>query len=643
MSKKKPTVIQKFWERAFGQPNRSALLIRNRETKPTVHVVGGMGHASVVVIPPPPFIHISNEGAANAVFTLTALLRTSGFKAGDRAAVLAWNCPEWVVADLAIQSLGGITVPIYPHSTPEQVNYVLKDSGAKFVFSNDKLQLDKVESTLARGFLFDSVPMLLGLGSASRPFMEWFTRDALTEKNNGSASWATITGERDRLKTSFITEGSGTPAREDTATIIYTSGSTGVPKGVVLTHGNFAAACEGLLQHGFSLDPDRDVYLSYLPLAHVYERAAGEMLCTWLGIPMAFCKVEDVGEMIKLVQPTALHGVPAVWRKVKDKVDTKLSQATGLRAKLIAWAFAQKEPGLKRWLADKLVYGKIRAELGGRLRLTTSGGAPISPEIIDFYNQIGIELLQGYGLTETTGASVVNRPSGMSACSTGGCNKVGSVGQVVPGLEVRIVPVPGQEDSQDGEIQLRGEAVCKGYWNLPAETAKLFTADGWLRTGDLGRLDADGFLYITGRLKRLLKTDGGKYVAPEKIEKSFEGNPIVQYVVPVGDGKPYISALVFVNQLEAKELLLRKGVTAGGTTPADIASQPLVIEAVNAALKAANEKLERWETVKKVDIVDVEATIAGGLLTPTLKIRTEEVLKRFANRVAAFYDKGKVA
>jgi long-chain acyl-CoA synthetase len=477
-----------------------------------------------------------------------------------------------------------------------------------------------------RTVLFDDIPHLIAAPAESGNFINAFLAD-------DTALTAAVAGELAAVRadtTCGIT-------RDDLATIIYTSGSTGEPKGVMLTHGAFAAGCEGMLAHGFDIRQDRDVYLSYLPLAHVYERACGIMLCLWTGVPAAFCGIEEVRDVLKQVRPTLLHGVPAVWRKVKDNI---FAHATGFKDKMLNWALAQKQPGFKRFLADKLVFRKIRGELGGRLRICTSGGAPISPEIVEFYQQIGIQLLQGYGLTETTGASVVNRPSG---CADGACNKIGSVGTLIneAGLEMRIAPLPGQEDSGEGEIQFRGPTVMSGYWNRPADSSKTFTDDGWFKTGDRGRVDEHGFLFITGRIKRLLKTDGGKYVAPEKIEKAFEGSPLVAYVVPVGDGKPFISGLVFLNMQLASEIFNKTGsaVITVPLTPAVLAQNAEVIAAVQNAVNQANAKLERWEQLKKFSIVPVEATVADGLLTPTLKIRTEEVLKRYADMVEALYRK----
>lgn len=311
---------------------------------------------------------------------------------------------------------------------------------------------------------------------------------------------------------------------------------------------------------------------------------------------------------------------------MKDKITGKLDAATGVKKWLIGWALTANKPGFKRWLADWLVFSKIRKELGGQLRIMLSGGAPISPDVIQFFELVGLELLQGYGLTETSGGVSAERPTGTPGAE-GKCRRVGSVGQVVDGSTVKLV---------DDEIWIRGPLVFQGYWNLPEETSKALTDDGWFRTGDLGRFDADGFLYITGRKKRLLKTEGGKYVAPEKIEKIFETESIVQYVVPVGDGQKFISALIFVNLMVAKEKMARTA-PAGEDVAAWLAKQPELLAMVKGAVDSVNARLEQWETIKKYEVLPVEASVANGLLTPTLKIRTEEVLKRYKATIDAFY------
>lgn len=625
------TLIRKFWSHVFQNPEGKSVVLKNPNADTAYPIIVGAPFVGAHVVLPPQNTHIDWERAGFAVATIMAYLRKNGFQKGDRAAILGWNSPEWVWADLAIQSLGGVSVPIYPHSAAEQVNYVLENSDAKFTFTNEDEQLKKV--AVGKAVHFDEIPSALWSGLPKRPFTRWFIGFS-AERADNADNWPGVAAELASLKSQLNKPNFCGVAHDDLATIIYTSGSTGVPKGGMLTHGNIASACESLMAHGFEQDPENDLYLSFLPLAHVYERVDGMALAIWNACPVVFCKVDEVAHSLKAYRPSILLGVPAVWRKIKDNIEAKLKEATGLKKSLVTWAFQQKEPGFKHFLADLLVFRKIRGELGGSLRVMLSGGAPISPDVIAFYNQIGLELLQGYGLTETAGGITTNRPSNLKGAK-GPVNKVGAVGQVVPGCQVRIVPEPGQEGSGQGEILLAGPLVFKGYWKMPEETAKTFSADGWFKTGDLGRVDEDGFLFITGRKKRLLKTEGGKYVAPEKIEKSFEPYPVVQYVVPVGDGRKYVSALVFVNQVIARGIT--GDVPAGTDAAAFIASHPAIVKAVDEAVNAVNGKLERWETIKKYKIIPVEALVANGLLTPTLKIRSEEASKRFKAEIESLY------
>ena len=605
---KNNTLINKFWARVLSTPTGTSMLLKNP------------------LAPSGEFAKLDWFTAGSAVAMIMDFLIATGFKKGDRAAILAWNCPEWVWADLAIQSLGGITVSIYPNSSAEQVNYVLNDSGATLLLTNDTTQLDKVSSSVTC-VNFDEISANLNLAGAesNRKLHEHFLLDRLFYCGFNAPNLSDF--DADSL-----------------ATLIYSSGSTGIPKGCMITHGNIAGALSALEAAGFELSPDRDRYLSYLPLAHVYERINGMALCIWNGIPVAFSTVDEVKNDIGKVRPTMLCGVPAVWRKIKAGIDDPkdalpaLLNKLGLWQKLLNWALNQKS-GLFKKVADRVVLDKIRARLGGRLKLLVSGGAPIAPELLEFFNKLGLELLEGYGATETTGGISTNRPSSKSGAEHPG-NKVGSVGQILPGAAIRLVAVEGEEDSGLGEIWLGGPQIFRGYWgkaDLTAETLVIEGAQVWYKTGDLGRLDADGFLYISGRKDGMYKTDGGKYVAKEKIEKAFETHQIIQCVVPVAQGRKFTSALVFVNQTAARAI-------AAGTIPekaenaaAFFSTDTAVHSAVEKAVKAANEGLEQWEKVKKFVIMPHEATVANGLLTPTLKIRTKEAHKRFANEIEAIY------
>lgn len=605
------TLVRQFWSHVFNTPDRTAVLTKNeaKHNNDLVYITAGYPGLGPTWIPETPsHREITWRECGLIVAELMVYLQDQGFAKGSRSALLAWNCPEWVWMDLAIQSLGGTSVPIYPNSAADQVSYIVRDSGATTIFVDGADQLAKcggVKGLVAQTFQ-----------TATKNTLDY---TGATTREASPRAVAMLASIEKQFRGTALKEKFLGISGSDIATIIYTSGSTGAPKGVVLTHHNIASACEALLRHGFTFTQD-DIYLSYLPLAHVYERVNGTSLCLWFGVTSAFCKVEDMADVVKQIRPTVLLGVPAVWRKIKDKAEAQLHAATGLKKMLIDWAFKQTKPGFKRTIADKLVFSKIRAALGGRVRVMLSGGAPIAADVINFFDVTGFTLRQGYGLTETCGGIAVNTIDN---------NRVGSVGRVVDCIEVKIVPEPG-DTSGAGVIWLKGDCVTPGYWQLPDANVASFD-NGWFNTGDLGRFDADGYLYITGRKKRLLKTDGGKYVAPEKLENAFDGiDELVQYVVPVGDGKPFIGALVFLNQDKAKKLLSDKSVALpAGDLPAFFATHPAIVARVQEIVDKANKTLERWETIKQFGIVPVAASIDNGLLTNKLSIRTEEVLKRY--------------
>jgi len=644
-------LVGRFWQHVFLKQHSTAVLLKNPNPK-TEYVVGAIspyGVGGVVVVKPRPYIDLTWNEAGAIVAEMISALQRNGVKRGDRVALLSWNCPEWVWTDIAIQSLGAIAVPIYPNSAPEAVNYILGDCGAKLLIADDKSQTKKVATTggapvktllfsdLAAGSEHYNVRVKGGelktAATHENPFPSISTspaaRDVLTflKVNGGKLAQGDLFME--------VPAPGGTSqgvSMGHTCTLIYTSGSTGEPKGVELTQENITASCQGVHDHGFNFN-ESDLYLSYLPLAHCYERINGQYICLWNAVPTAFCKVEEVAKAIKILRPTILLGVPQIWRKIKEKIESEIAAARGIKAKLIKWAFAQEPGTISHWFADMLVFSKMRAGLGGRLRIMGSGGAAISAEVMSFYRGIGLSIIQGYGLTETCGAIAANNPTS---------NKVGTVGKLIPGVEIKFVPLPGDTGS-GGVIYLKGKPVCKGYYNRPEETAKSFTADGWFNTGDIGYMDEDDNLVITGRAKRLFKTEGGKYVAPEKVEKSFDGHAIIQAIVPLGDNRPFISALIFVNPLVARELLTAKGISVpagdADSTQAFLANHEVIKEAIKAAIAEGNTRLEQWETVKKVEVIGDEATVANGLLTATLKIRSEEAMKRYASRIDAIYTK----
>ena len=601
------TLIERFWMHVFNRPSSKFMLAKSADNSK--------------------ILSISWMRAGIAVAILMDHLRNNGFKKGDRAAILGWNSPEWVFADLAIQSLGGVTVPIYPNSAADQVNYILSDAGVSITFSDDSKQLEKVKVGAACNFA-----TIAKLGDCVHKLPE---RDSMALPLPSMA----VAKELGDMRKQFEAGEVGGVTHDDLATLIYTSGSSGTPKGCKISHGNIAASI-GSVTELINLNGATDVYLSYLPLAHVYERINGMGLCIWSGVPVAFSPVDKVAENLVFFKPTLLCGVPAVWEKMRNGIyDPKKGflpttlKRLGLWKPLLDAALSCKKGSVMQRLLDKKLFSPIRAALGGRLKLLVSGGAPIAPETLHFYNGLGLQLLEGYGATETTSAAVSNRPQDPESSKP--TNKVGSVGLPVSGLELRIVADPAEELGL-GEIQMRGAQIFGGYWNLPEATAEAFTADGWFRTGDLGRLDDDGFLYVAGRANGMYKTTGGKFVCREKLEGALKAYPIVQYSVPVAHGRKFATVLIFVNPDVAAQLTGKKA-PAGVDAAAFYATQPEVLKAVDEAVAGANKELEHWEKMQYSRIIPVAATVDNGIVTETLKIRSKVLLKRFEKEIDELY------
>lgn len=656
-------LLNQYWSHVFNSPDAESVRLKNPRFGQIKVVPSFAPSPSAVILEAPEYVPLAWKHVGAITATVVSFLRKHGIKRGDRVAILSWNSPEWVWTDIAIQTLGAVTVPIYPNTASEQVNYILANAGVKILLADDVPQAKKVNAdSSVKAFLFSEAC------GESKTYQTLVVAKGELEARAAADSMNTLEGEVSYGRSPPIAEDQDTAAilsalsaqvkgsrisagvfnevvgagetpqgivESDLASIIYTSGSTGVPKGVQITHGNIAASCSAVHDHGFDFN-EHDLYLSYLPLAHCYERINGQYICLWFRVPVAFCKVEDFAKSLKKLRPTIVLGVPAIWRKIKDNIQAQLDSAKGIKKRLVNWALTATKPGVKRWFADLLVFRTIRAGLGGRLRIAGSGGGPISPELLIFFRTIGIDVIEGYGLTETCGAVTANKP---------GQIRIGTVGKPIASVQVKIAPKDGINDGS-GEIYLKGGPVSPGYWQLPEDNAKTYDPEGWFKTGDLGRFDEEGNLKITGRSKRLLKTDGGKYVSPEKVEKAFDGFAIIQSIVPVGDACPFIGALIFVNPVAAKDLLREKGLGDSIPKGDPVATQlflvkhPEVLSAIKSAVDSANTTLEHWETIKKFEVIEDEATVAGGLLTATLKIRTEEAMKRYADRVKKIYTKG---
>ncbi len=557
--------------------------------------------------------HRRMESLSAADFTdsvrRTALaLESRGVAKGDRVALFATNRPEWHVVDFACHLLGAVPVPIYPTLTAAQVAYILLDSGAEWVFYDDRAKRDLLAGLAPDG---------RGEGGAERQGLRLVAMDADAAAEGGTTLDALIADPALSADTD-LEAFRGRVERSDTASIIYTSGTTGDPKGVVLSHWNFVSnllACEKLFELG-----EEDQALSFLPLSHVFERTV-DYLFFYLGVSIHYSPaIERVAGLMPVIRPTVLCSVPRLYESAYVRIQGTFASQPRLRRRLIDWALGvgrrRAERGgarLRGLVADRLVFSKIKERFGGRLRFAISGGAAIADEVAAFFDAIGIRLYQGYGLTETAPVLAVEYP---------GATRRGSVGKAAPGIELRI--------DDDGEILARTEGLMQGYWKKPDATAQAVDTDGWFHTGDIGRLDDDGYLYITDRKKDLLVTSGGKNVAPQPIEQMLITHPAVAQVVVVGDGYPYLNALVVPNYAEPPAPF-------SGMDPAELREDPRLQEIVQGLLDRANALLPAHERVRRFRLLERELTIEEGEITPTLKVRRKIVSERYRDVIASMY------
>ncbi|MGW3072136.1 MULTISPECIES: AMP-dependent synthetase/ligase [unclassified Kitasatospora] len=536
-------------------------------------------------------------------------LIAAGVRPGDRVGIMSRTRYEWTLLDFAIWTAGAVTVPVYETSSPEQVEWILGDSGAVAVIT------ETAQHVAVVGEVRDRLPELKH-----------------TWQIEGGALAALDAAGQD-VPDATVHERRRIAGPDDVATIVYTSGTTGRPKGCQLTHGNFLAECGNIVERLAPLfRTGESSVLLFLPLAHVLARIA-EIAPAMAPIKLGHVSdIRDVTAELAAFKPTLILGVPRVFEKVYNTARAK-AQADGkgrifdkAADTAIAYSRALDAGGaglvlrLKHAVFDKLVYSKLRAALGGRATHAISGGAPLGERLGHFYRGIGFTVLEGYGLTETCAATAFNpydRP------------KIGTVGQPVPGSSVRI--------AEDGEVLLKGPHVSTGYWNNPQATADAFK-DGWFSTGDLGSLDSDGYLTITGRKKEIIVTAGGKNVAPAVIEDRIRGHALVGEVMVVGDRKPFVACLITVDPDFFPKWKELNGKPAGATV-ADLAEDPDLLAALQAAVDDGNAAVSHAEAVKKFRLLDTEFSEESGHLTPSLKLKRNAVLKDFAADVEALYRK----
>ena len=538
-----------------------------------------------------------------------------GVKPGDRVGVFAPNCPEWHTADFAINGSGAVTVPIYFNESPDRMTYILNHSGAQVVFLTGLAQLEKFK--LIRGQLPQVQNVIVAGAGESLPaeFLRYETLIA-------AAGPTEIAAYRSRV---------AQVQPEQLASIIYTSGTTGEPKGVMLTHANFSSnvvdACEG-----FNVVPETDVAVSFLPLAHVYGRML-DYLYIFQGCPIAYVEVvENVAQALLEVHPTLLAAVPRFFEKIYARLMEKGSQTKGLRRKLFdfamkaareaaPWRCGQGAASLKlrlKWaISDRLVYAKIREGTGGRLRAVMSGGAPLSKSLGEFFWSIGIPIYQGYGLTETSPVLTSNFPE----------NRVGSSGRPIRNVQIRI--------ADDGEILAKGPCVMQGYFKSPESTRDVFTEDGWFKTGDIGYLDKDNYLFITDRKKDLLKTAAGKFVAPQPIENALKTSPYVLNAMVVGDQRKFIVALLVINPVTMGNKLAEENLEFGSA--AEMAAHPRTYALIQGEVDRLTTHLAQYETIKRFALLPEDFTFDSGTLTFTMKLKRRVVEQQFHDLIDKLY------
>jgi long-chain acyl-CoA synthetase len=550
----------------------------------------------------------SKEFAAHVRAAAKGLI-AAGVQAGDRVSIFADTRYDWTLADYAIMAAGAATVPIYPSSSEEQVEWILSDSAAVGIFCATNAHVEKVDavkaalSDLANVWSFD-----------------------------GGALESLIAAGRD-IPDSEVEERVATLNPDSLATLIYTSGTTGRPKGCDLTHGNLVYEGSAVLAAASEVFEPGNKTLLFLPIAHIFGKVI-QCACVEGGITIGH--YSDVSKLIDIFPTFGPHfilSVPRVFEKIYNGAKA-LAHESGFKGKVfdfaekagIEYSRAMDTPGgptgmqkAKHAVADRLVFSTLRTKMGGNVKYAISGGAPLGERLGHFYRGAGITILEGYGLTETAAAATVNLPDKI---------KIGSVGPPVPGMTVRI--------AEDGEILIKGPVVFRGYWNNPVATAEAIESDGWFHSGDIGTIDTNGFVAITGRKKEILVTAGGKNVAPAVLEDRINAHPLISMSMVVGDAKPYIACLVTIDPEVFPKWKSDNGKPEGATL-AELTDDYDLREVVQAAIDDANKAVSKAESIRKFEILPVDFTEDGGEITPTLKLKRNVVMQKYAAEVEALY------
>ena len=558
------------------------------------------------------WLPISGDQIYQRVRALAQAFLSWGAQKGDRIAIIGENRWEWAVTDFASLGIGAANVPIYPTLTGEQITALLRDADCRIAVVSTRAQFDKLNAVRTQ----TQLERIVIMDSAAPPEGAIAFSDLMADADS-------LGSERDPIFDALVRS----VEPKDIATLIYTSGTTGEPKGVALTHGNIASN-QNCASADFNFNAT-DSCISFLPLSHITARAL-DYVMYMSGAQVAYCSQFDkLPQAMKEIRPTVLVGVPRVYEKIRQAVEQK-SAASPVKKRILAWAvnlgskyrditYSGKQPHALLWkLADKLVYSKVQEAFGGRVRAFVSGGAPLGIDTAQWFASVGIALWEGYGLTETSPVISLNTPLS---------NRMGSVGKPLPNVELRF--------AEDGELLTRGPAVFVGYWQKPEANAECFDEEGWFRTGDIAHLDADGFLYITDRKKELLKTSGGKLVAPQPIENKLKNNVLVANAALVGDKHKFVCVLIAPNFVALEAWAAKHGIHTGNR--ADLVADSRVLALYAEIVREVNSGLANFETLKRFKLVAEEWTQESGELTPSMKLKRRVITARYAEVIDELY------
>ena len=610
-----------------GSARRSATAPDRAEVQPRFATVPQMFQATVERRASRPAMLFRAGGKWNAIAweqyalgvkRIAGFLLSEGFGHADRGAILSYNRPEWQIADLAIQHLGGCVVGIYLTNSPSQCQYIIEHAEAPVLFVENRAQLAKILEVRTELPRLKRVVLITGEPKPGDGDLVTTWEKALQTGDDWNHSHAEVFELRWRAVKA-----------DDMATFIYTSGTTGPPKAVMLDHANICWTVESLITCTTLADPDEDSMISYLPLAHIAERMAGHLLNVYNGHRLYFAEdLARLGENVRDARPTFMFGVPRIWEKYQAGIEGRL-KGGGVKGAIGRWALAQgekavdartegRDPGRAYRIADRLALARLREALGlDRARGLSTGAAPISPRTLRFFWAIGLNLYEVYGQSEGCGPTSTNRE---------GFARLGSVGPAIPGVEIRI--------ADDGEVLVKGGNVFRGYFKDPGTTERTLDAEGWLHSGDVGHIDVDGYLSITDRKKDLIITAGGKNISPSNIEMALKRQPYIGSVVAIGDNRPFMSCLLTIDPEQVASL----AATVGAEPDAAKLSQNLKVhEVFQRAVDAINQDLSNVERIKKFTILPGDLSVDGGELTPTLKVKRKVINEKYAGQVEAMY------